>query len=75
MTRDDSLISSFTSRKRGFVSYGENKGKVIGIGTIGKFPNLMIMEVLLVDGLKNNLLSSISQLCGKGNNVSFDSSI
>lgn len=31
------------------------------------------MEVLLVDGLNNNLLI-ISQSCEKGNNVTFDSS-
>lgn len=73
MTRDESLFSSFTPRKGGFVSYDyTNKGKIIGIGTFGKFPNPTIGEVLLVDGLKYNLLS-ISLLCDKCNNVIFDS--
>lgn len=35
---------------------------IIGISTVGKFPNPTIGKVLLVFGLKYNFLS-ISQLC------------
>lgn len=74
MTGDENLFSSFTPKKGGFVSYGDNdKGKILGFGTIGNSPSLMIEEVFLVDALKHNFLS-ISQLCYKGNNVTFDSS-
>lgn len=34
------------------------KGIIIGIGIVGKFPYPTIGEVLLVDGLKHDLLSS-----------------
>jgi hypothetical protein len=44
------------------------KGKIIGISNIGKTHSFVIADVLLVDGLKHNLLS-ISQLCDKGYNV------
>lgn len=74
MTRDKTIFSSFSPRKGGFDSYGDNnKGKIIVISIIGKFPNPIIWEVPLVDGLKHNLLS-INQLCDKGNSVTFDSS-
>ena len=74
MTGDKSNFSLLTPKKHGHVSYGDNnKGKIIGIGTIGKSPNTTIENVLLVEGLKHNLLS-ISQLCDKGNEVVFDSS-
>lgn len=68
------MFSSFTPRKGGFASYGDNnKGEIIGIGTVGKLLNTISREVILVYGLKLNLLS-ISQFCVKGNNVTFDSS-
>lgn len=69
ITADECLLSSFIPGKGWFVFYSDNnKGKNTSIATIGKFPNFMIVEVLLVDGLEHNLLS-ISQLCDKGNNV------
>ena len=50
---------------------GDNsKRKIISIGNIGKTHSLVIEDVLLVDGLKHNLLS-ISQLCDKDYNVIF----
>lgn len=74
MTEDKSMLYSFTHIKEGFVSYGDNnKGNIIGIGSVGKFLNPTIWEVLLIYGLKHNWLS-ISQLCEKGNSVIFDSS-
>ena len=46
------------------------KAKIIGIGEIGNPQSLSKHHVLLVDGLKYNLLS-ISQLCDMGNKVTF----
>lgn len=71
MSKDKSLLSSFTPKNGGFVSYrNENKGKIIGTYTIGKFPNPTIEKVLFVYGLNHNILS-ISQLCDKYNDVTF----
>ena len=57
------------------VTFGDNdKGKIIDIGNIGITPSKYIKNILLVDGLKHNLLS-ISQFCDKGYKVSFESSL
>ncbi|XP_057496707.1 uncharacterized protein LOC130781518, partial [Actinidia eriantha] len=72
MTGDKSMFASLNPKDGGFVTFGDNsKGKIIGIGNVGKEPSHIIENVLLVDGLKHNLLS-ISQLCDKGNKVIFD---
>ena len=60
--------------KGGTVTFGDDsKGNIIGIGNIkiGTFP--LIENVVLLDGLKHNLLS-ISQLCDRGFKVIFDES-
>jgi hypothetical protein len=73
MTGDKNKFTSLTLKDGGNVKFGDNsKGKIIGIGNIGKTHSLVIENVLLVDGLKHNLLS-ISQLCDKGYNVIFKS--
>jgi hypothetical protein len=73
MTGDKNKFTSLTLKDGGNVKFGDNsKGKIIGIGNIGKIHSLVIEDVLLVDGLKHNLLS-ISQLCDKGYNVIFKS--
>ena len=73
MTGHNSKFLSLTPIKRGQVTFGDNsKGQVIGKGHVGKSSNLYIDNVLLVKGLKHNLLS-ISQFCDKGNKVTFDS--
>lgn len=73
MTKDKTLLSSFSPRKWGFVFEADNnKVKIIDIGIVFKFPSPTIGEVNLVDGLNHHLLS-ISQLCDKGNSVTFDS--
>ena len=73
MTGDPSQFSKLTSIDEGYVTFGDNnKGKIIGKGTIGNKSNFFIEDVLLVDGLKHNLLS-ISQLCDKGYIVRFES--
>ena len=58
-------------KQEGHVTYGDNnKGRIIGRGFIGDKSNLLVHEVLYVEGLKHNLLS-ISQLCDKGYQVIF----
>ena len=49
------------------------KGGIIGHGSIGNNSSSIIENVILVDGLKHNLLSS-SQLCDKYFKVNFESS-
>lgn len=64
-------FTSLTPKDGGHVTFGNNaKGKIISIGNIGNGTTI-IKDVLLVDGLKHNLLN-ISQLCDKGYNVIFD---
>ena len=59
-------------KRGGTVTFGDNqKGKIIGIGKIGKGSLPSIDNVLFVKGLKHNLLS-ISQLCDSGYDVSFN---
>ena len=61
-----------TITKRGTVIFGDNnKGKVIGTGIVGNISKPLIENVLLVRGLKHNLLS-ISQLCDKGYKYVFE---
>ena len=56
---------------KGSMSYGSGKGKILGIGTIGKSPMPLIHNVSFVERLKFNLLS-ISQFCDSGYEVSFN---
>ncbi|KAG8639484.1 hypothetical protein MANES_14G146816v8 [Manihot esculenta] len=56
----------------GQVTFGDNdKGKIVGICKVGKENSPILDKVLLVDGLKYNLLS-VSQLCDKGCRVIFE---
>lgn len=73
MSRYKYILIYFSLKKGDFVSYdnNNNKGRIIGCGTIGKFPNSTIDDVILVDVLKHNLIR-ISQLCDRDNNVTFD---
>ena len=62
MTGDESKFAFLTRRKRGYVTFKDNgKDIIIGHGSIGNNFSTLIQNVLLVDGLKHNLLS-ISQL-------------
>ncbi|CAM8990879.1 unnamed protein product [Rhodiola kirilowii] len=65
------LINVKSIRKRQFVTFGDGgKGQVIDCGTL-KVPDLPELEdILLVDGLKVNLIS-ISRLCDEGQSVTF----
>ena len=74
MTGDKDKFTYLLPRTKGYVTYGDNnKGKILGIGKVGKSSNISIENVLYVEGLKHNLLS-ISQLCDKGYKIVFDSS-
>ena len=69
---EDNIFALLNSNDGGFVIFGDiSKDEIIGIGNVGKERSPIIENVLLVDGLKHNLLS-ISQLCDKGNRVIFD---
>ncbi|CAJ2645214.1 unnamed protein product [Trifolium pratense] len=71
MTGDKQLFSKLTMKEGGSVGFGGNqKGKIIGTGTVGN-SSLSINDVWLVDGLKHNLLS-ISQFCDNGYVVIFN---
>ena len=72
MTGDNSLFTSLSRKEGGTVTFGDNgKGKIVGIGTIGKSPQPTIENVALVDGLHHNLLS-VSQLCKIGYKIEFE---
>src|ERR1044072_1494493 len=74
MTGDKSKFCFLTLKAKGFVTYGDNnQGRILGDGKVGKSPQTMIEDVLLIEGLKHNLLS-ISQLSDKGYNIEFNSS-
>ena len=56
------------------MTFGDKgKCRIIGHSSIGNNSSSLIENVLLVDGLKHNLLS-ISQICDKGFKVIFESS-
>ncbi|XP_050895540.1 uncharacterized protein LOC127102179 [Lathyrus oleraceus] len=71
MTGDISLFIDFTPKKKVFVTYGDNnKGAILGKGSVGNPSSTNIYDVILVEGLKHNLIS-ISQLCDKGYKITF----
>ena len=74
MTRGESKFAFLTKKNGGYVTFGDNvKGRIIVQGNIGNNTSFLIESVLLVYGLKHNLLS-ISQLCDKGFKVIFETS-
>ncbi|CAH9110852.1 unnamed protein product [Cuscuta epithymum] len=73
MTGDSSWFKTLISKDGGNVTLGDKtKKKVIGKGQVSISDSTTIKDVLLVDGLKYNLLS-ISQLCDDGHKVVFNS--
>jgi len=48
-----------------------NRGRILDVGVIRGDDDVIIKDVLLVEGLKHNLLS-ISQLCDKGYKITFE---
>ena len=74
MIGDESKFAFLIKRNGGYVTFGDNaKRRIIGQCNIGNDTSFLIESVLLVDGLKHNLLS-ISQLCDKGFKVIFEAS-
>ena len=72
MTGNESKFAFLRKRNGGHVTFGDNaKRRIIGQGNIGNDTFSLIESVLLIDGLKHNLLS-ISQLCDKGFKVTFE---
>ena len=72
MTGDKTKFAKLELKEEGFVTYRDNnKGRIIGNGVIGNGSSFNIKNVLLVKGLKHNLIS-ISQLCDKGFKVMFE---
>ena len=66
------MLSSLQYKDGGLVTFGDNNQcKVIAIGNVGQGKNPLIENILLVNGLKHNLLS-ISQLCDNGYKVLFN---
>jgi len=70
MIEDASKCINITLKQEGHVTYGDNKGKILGKGTIGNENNFLIHVVLYVEGLKQSLLS-INQLSDRGYQVAF----
>ena len=59
MSGDKSQFVTLKPKKNGYVTFGDNnKGKIIGIWKVGKEPLPTIENVLLVEGLRRNLLSN-----------------
>src|ERR1044072_5970279 len=72
MTGERHMFQELELKAGGVVRFGGNqKGKIIGSGTIGYGKSPSIKSVLLVEGLMHNLLS-ISQLADNGYDVLFN---
>jgi len=66
MVGDKFKFAKLELKEEGFVTYSyNNKGRILGNGVISNEASSNIHNVLLVEGLKHNLIS-ISQLCDKG---------
>ena len=67
MTWDINIFATLSRYHEGdTVTFGDDfKGKIVSIGNIKIDSSFLIEDVVLVDGLKHNLLS-ICQLYGKG---------
>ena len=72
MSGEEQLFNNVTKQDLGSVTFGDNsRVRVVGIGSVSFVGTMQVEQVLLVDGLKHNLLS-ISQLCDEGNIVTFE---
>jgi ribosomal protein L1 len=58
MTRNHNILTKFKEKDRGNVTFSNNdKSKIIGIGNFEYEKSNMIENILLIDGLKHNLLN------------------
>lgn len=65
------MFFNFHHKESGHVTYGHNnQGKFIVECVVGNPSTIIVGDVLLVKGLKYNLLS-VSQLCDKGYSIVF----
>ena len=65
MIGDKTKFAKLDLKEEGFVTYGDNnKGRIVGNGVISNESSFNIKNVLLVEGLKHNLIS-IRQLLTK----------
>jgi len=72
LTEDKTKFAKFEMKEEGFVTFEDkNKERILGNGVIGNGSSFNIKNVLLVEGMKHNLIS-ISQLCDKGFKVMFE---
>ena len=72
MSGEEQLFNNVTKQDLGLVTFDDNsKVRAVGIGFVGFVGTTQVEQVLLVDGLKHNLLS-ISQLCDERNIVTFE---
>jgi len=72
MIGDASQLINLKLKPIGFVTHGDNnRGRILGVGDIEGDDDVIIKDVLLVDGLKHSLLS-LSQLCDKGYKITFE---
>ena len=72
MSGEEQLFNNVIKQDLGSVTFGDNsRARAVGIGSVGFVGTTQVEQVLLVDGLKHNLLS-ISQLCDEGNIVTFE---
>ncbi|CAN1149827.1 Retrovirus-related Pol polyprotein from transposon TNT 1-94 [Linum perenne] len=72
MTGNKNLFMNINYTNKGSVTLGDNSScKIIGIGSIGNGNDVILNKVMLVKGLKHNLIS-ISQLCDKNNRIIFE---
>ena len=75
MTDDKDQFVTLETKEGGVVTFEDNnKGHIVGISKIQLTPLTFLKNVLLVRGLKHNLIS-ISQLCDKSFKVSFQASL
>ena len=71
MMRNKDKFISLTTINGGKVTFDDNaKVKVVEKGKVSRISHCFIDDVLLIEGLKHNLLS-ISQFCDKSNQVIF----
>ena len=58
MSGEEQLFNNVTKQDLGLVTFGDNsRARAVGIGSIGFTGTTQVEQVLLVDGLKHNLLS------------------
>ncbi|XP_062103534.1 uncharacterized protein LOC133814611 [Humulus lupulus] len=71
MTDDANILTNFKSLKCGVVTFGDGmSGNIVGKGTLSLDGLPKLRNVLLVEGLKANLIS-VSQICDQGFKVNF----